>query len=133
LRAEIALLDRDFENLPTSRFRCREGRWCTARAWNGSRLVVMELRELVGAACDRADIVITPSRVSWTKCYSGAKLLSQDQLRRNGTVEIFFDPENIRQFRLQSALGDGERPWYVHRIYDWRRGEYLPAGDNAGE
>jgi hypothetical protein len=122
---EVATLKRDLENLPTGRFLCRRDRWCLARAGNGTRIIVMEIRDLVGAACDRADLVITPARLSWDNCQSGAKLVSAEALRRSGTVEIWLDPENIRQFRILSALGEGDRPWYVHRTYDWRSGEFV--------
>jgi competence protein ComEC len=124
-RAEVATLERDLEKLPNGRFLCRSERWCVARVGNGTRIIVVQMRELVGAACDRADLIITPARLSWDNCHSGAKLLSQDGLRRSGTVEIWLDPENIRQFSLLSALGEGDRPWYVHRTYDWRSGEFV--------
>jgi competence protein ComEC len=124
-RAEVATLERDLEKLPNGRFLCRNERWCVARVGNGTRIIVVQMRELVGAACDRADLIITPARLSWDNCHSGAKLLSQDGLRRSGTVEIWLDPENIRQFSLLSALGEGDRPWYVHRTYDWRSGEFV--------
>lgn len=124
-RTEVAVLERDLENLPTGRFLCRKERWCVARAGNGTRIIVMQIRELVGVACDRADLIITPARLSWDDCHSGAKLLSQEGVSRYGTVEIWLDPENIRQFRLLSALGEGDRPWYVHRTYDWRSGEFV--------
>jgi hypothetical protein len=125
-RTELAALKRDLENLPTGRFLCRDNRWCVARAGNGTRIIMMEIRDLVGAACDHGDLIITPARLSWDNCQSGAKLLSGDVLRRSGTVEIWFDPENSRRFRILSALGEGDRPWYVHRLYDWRRsGEFV--------
>lgn len=127
-RDEIARLARDLENLPTGRFLCRDKRWCVARAANGARIIVMQIRDLVGEACDRADLIITPARLSWDNCQSGAKLLSAETLRRSGTVEIWLDPENIRRFDVRSALGDGDRPWYLHRTYDWRSGEFSRAG-----
>lgn len=123
--AEVATLARDLQNLPTGRFLCRRDRWCLARAGNGTRIIVMEIRELVGPACDRGDLIITPARLSWDNCQSGAKLVAAEGLRRSGTVEIWLDPENIRQFRILSALGEGDRPWYVHRTYDWRSGEFI--------
>lgn len=124
-RNELAVFERDLEHLPTSRFLCREGRWCAARAWNGTRIVVMEIRDLVGDACDRADLIVTPARLSWDNCQSGAKLLSAETLRRSGTVEIWLDPEDIRRFRLLPALGESDRSWYVHRTYDWRSGQFI--------
>ena len=124
-QTELAVLDRDLKNMPTGRFLCRDDRWCVTRAGNGTRIIMMEIRDLVGAACDRADLIITPARLSWDNCHSGAKLLSADSLRRSGTMEIWLDPENIRQFRTASALGEGDRPWYVHRLYDWRSGEFI--------
>lgn len=123
-RHEITTFAADMAAPPTGRFRCREGRWCVARAWNGSRIVVMDIRELVGAACDCADLVVTPAAIKWRKCHSGATLLSATQLRRSGSVEIWLDPENIREFRVISGLGQSDRPWYVHRTYDWRSGTY---------
>lgn len=124
-RSELAVLDRDIENLPTSRFLCRDGRWCVGRAWNGTKIVVMDIRDLIGETCDRADLVVTSARLSWSECRSGAKLLSSGQLRRSGTVEIWFDPENNRKFRIVAGLGEGDRPWYAHRIYDWRSGQFV--------
>ena len=124
-RAELAALDRDLENPPTGRFLCRDHKWCVARAGHGTRIIIMEIGDLVGAACDRADLIVTPARLPWDNCQSGAKLLSAEELRRSGAVEIWFDPENIRQFRTASALGRGERPWYIHRLYDWRSGEFV--------
>lgn len=130
-RTELAALDRDLDSMPSGRFLCRTDRWCMARAWNGTRIIVMELRELVGPACDRADLIVTPARLPWDVCDSGAKLLSLEMLRRSGTVEIWLDPENIRQFRMVSGLGGGDRPWYVHRIYDWRSGDFVRGGTPA--
>ncbi|MCB1446247.1 MAG: ComEC/Rec2 family competence protein [Rhizobiaceae bacterium] len=132
-RAETALLDADLDSMPAGRFLCRVGRWCAARAWNGSRIIVMERRELVGRACDRADLVVTPARLRWRACRSGAMLLSAETLRRSGTMEIWLDPENIRQFRVISVLGDIDRPWYAHRTYDWRSGEFVGKGSQSTE
>lgn len=129
-REEIAALEHDLARLPSGRFRCRKDRWCVARGGNGTRIIVMEVRELVGAACDRGDMVITPARLSWNDCQSGAKLLSQQALRRSGTVEIWFVPDNIRHFRILSVLGRGGRPWYVHRTYDWRSGKFSQEGSH---
>lgn len=131
-RVEVALLEKDLESPPTGRFLCRNDRWCVARAGNGTRIIVMEIRELVGPACDRADLVITPARLSWDNCQSGAKLIAAEGLRRSGTVEIWLDPENIRRFRVLSALGEGNRSWYVHRLYDWRSGEFV-RGERRSE
>jgi ComEC/Rec2-related protein len=124
-RSELAVFDGDMENLPTSRFLCRDGRWCVGRAWNGTKIVVMDIRDLIGEACDRADLVLTSARLSWSECRSGAKLLSAGQLRRSGTVEIWFDPENNRKFRILAGLGESDRPWYAHRTYDWRSGQFV--------
>ena len=124
-RSELAAFEGDIAALPTSRFRCRDGRWCVARAWNGTKIIVMTVRDLVGAACDRADLLVTSVRVGWSECRSGAKLLSAEQLRRSGTVEIWFDPENNRKFRIVAGLGEGDRPWYAHRTYHWRSGQFV--------
>lgn len=126
-KTEMVALETDLRELAVNRFRCREGRWCIARAGNGARIIVMQLRDLVGAACDRADLVVSPAKLRWSECRSGAKLLSSEQLRRTGTVEIWFDPENNRKFRVVAGLGEGDRPWYAHRTYDWRSGRFIRA------
>jgi competence protein ComEC len=130
-QAEIDAFRADIVNPPTGRFRCREGGWCVGRGRSGTTIVVMNMRELVATACDHADLVITFARLKWSECRSGAKMLSGETLRRKGTVEIWFDPENNRQFRIMSGLGEGDRPWYTHRTYDWRSDQFQISPDQT--
>ena len=128
-QSELASLDSDLKALPGDRFVCRQGRWCATRLRNNGVLIMMELRELVGYACDRASVVVTPVGLNWSACRSGALLLSRPKLRRTGSIEVSIHPENIRVFRVSAGLGMDGRPWYIHRTYDWRSGEYLRTDD----
>jgi ComEC/Rec2-related protein len=123
-----ALLAADAASAPTGRFRCRDGLWCLARLENGSRIIVTPLPDLIAAACRHADLVISSRRTVSKSCASDALLLSAESLRRSGTVEIRLNPQNNRHFLKRTGLGDGDRPWYVHRMYDWRSGKYIMAG-----
>jgi hypothetical protein len=125
LKTAKRLLKADLKAAATGRFTCRKDLWCVARARNGARIVQTDVGGLAGAACDLADMVITPARLSWRQCHSGAALFTASTLRRTGTVEIRFDPLDLRQFRTISAFGIGGRPWYDHRVYDWRSGQFV--------
>jgi competence protein ComEC len=119
------LMKADLAAAGATRFTCRDGLWCIARARNGVTILQTEIGGLAGAACDMADIVITAARLKWAECRSGAKIFTGASLRRTGSVEIWFDPANSRKIRMISAFGIGDRSWYTHRLYDWRSGQYV--------
>ncbi|MBZ9792478.1 hypothetical protein K9B32_20550 [Rhizobium sp. 3T7] len=66
--------------------------WCTATHDSGYVLTIVENPVYFGAACDTADIVATPARL--TECRSGALLFTGETLRRSGTAEIRIDVEH---------------------------------------
>ncbi|MDB5552037.1 MAG: ComEC/Rec2-related protein [Rhizobium sp.] len=125
MTAARKLMKADLLTASASRFACRKGLWCIARARNGAVILQTEIAGLAGAACDMADIVITGARLRWSECRSGAKIFSATSLRRTGSVEIWFDPVNSRKLRVITAFGIGGRSWYSHRLYDWRSGQYI--------
>lgn len=91
-------------------------------------VVTLEDSRYLGAACDAADLVIAP-RVRIDQCRSGALLLSGATLRKTGALEIAF-PEGGRSLRDQrnwqivTSFDGSQRPWSVHRHYDWRLDRY---------
>ena len=118
MKADVAAAD-------PGRFTCRNGLWCVARIENGAVILQTEIGGLAGAACDMADIVVTAARLKWSECHSGAKLFSGSTLRRTGSVEIHLNPGDSRDFTIVTSFGIGARPWYDHRLYDWRSGQYV--------
>lgn len=132
---EIALGRKDIQRVlampQTDRFICRERHWCAAVLASGWKIVIAENGAYAGAACDLGDIVVTPARLKWPGCRSGALLLTGATLRRTGTVEIFLPgeeelPDNIR---LVTALDTAARPWDRHRLYDWRNDAFSEQTD----
>jgi len=132
---EIALGRKDIQRVlampQTDRFICRERHWCAAVLASGWKIVIAENGGYAGAACDLGDIVITPARLKWPGCRSGALLFTGETLRRTGTVEIFIPgedelPDNIR---LANALETAGRPWDRHRLYDWKNDAFSEQAD----
>jgi ComEC/Rec2-related protein len=105
----------------TDRFICRDRHWCAATLSSGWKIVIAENGGYTGMACDLADIVVTPARLKWDGCRSGALLFTGESLRRSGSVEIFLPAENEppENIRLVNALETAARPWDRHRLYDW--------------
>jgi competence protein ComEC len=111
------------------RFACVPKQWCAATARPGWRIVTVEDARFVGIACHEADIVVTPVRLSFPNCRSGAMLLSGQSLRRTGAVEIFAADrpaghQGKTAMRVVTALDQLQRPWARHRTYDWRTGQF---------
>jgi ComEC/Rec2-related protein len=121
------LMDDDLAQAPEGRFACRRGYWCVARMRNGLKLVTVEVAAFAAAACDFADIVVVSSRLKWTECRSGARLYTAETLRRTGSVELFVSEFPTAENSLTSvpSFTRLERPWLVHRTFDWRTGMYL--------
>src|SRR5690606_37026611 len=98
---------------------------------------------LIGAACDRADLVVVSIPVHMRNCRSGAILVTARSLRRSGSLAIAVGgsgPVDAApgpapagssarpNFRIRAALEGVIRPWTVQRYYDWRTGRYdLPG------
>lgn len=62
----------------------------------------------------------------FSKCRSGALLLSRDILRRLGSVEIDFADKREEGVAsgLRAAIAGTDRPWSQHRYYDWKSGRF---------
>lgn len=108
---------------------------CAITLKTGATLMTLERADLVGAACDLAEIVILSARTRLTSCRSGALLISETSLRASGSVEIAGLSDGADTFKLTPALAGPARPWTAHRLYDWRSGssssvhEFPDAGD----
>lgn len=135
-----------------SRFQCA-GRGVCAAVHRQARLLAIDKAELIGAACDRADLVIVAIPVYMRACRSGATLVTARGLRRSGALAITIgqQPPGVANvtaatrlaaaarsksgsvkprpvFKIDPALGGVIRPWTTQRYYDWRTRRYdLPA------
>jgi len=125
-KEEVALGRKDIVRVlampETDRFICRERHWCAATLSSGWKIVIAENGGYAGVACDLGDIVITPARLTWDGCRSGALLFTGETLRRTGTVEIYLplDDQLPEMIRMVNALDTSSRPWDRHRLYDWK-------------
>ncbi|WP_250956730.1 ComEC/Rec2 family competence protein [Rhizobium sp. CG5] len=125
----------------SGRFACIDKAWCVARTASGWRIAAVEHYAYVGMACDMADLVISAQRPSFTQCRSGARLITVETLRRTGSLELVLGDPPSRTFEQRAALTLSDRPWSVHRRYDWRTDAYLdvappyrprPVSDSGG-
>lgn len=123
-----AVLDRLIGTAEASRFACI-AHACAAKLKSGVRVVTVDRAELVGLACDRADIVVLAARTRLTACRSGASLFSQTSLRGSGAVEIFGLTGDRSDLAIRTSFEGAPRPWTAHRLYDWRTG--LAAAEHA--
>jgi len=105
-------------------FLCRKDVFCLGTTESGRRVAIVEDLALIGAACDRADIVITSRPIRMSACRSGAMLVTGRMLRQTGAVELYATEEENR-LAVLTAIGDATRPWTAHRSYDWRTGQFL--------
>ncbi|MDP3524330.1 MAG: ComEC/Rec2 family competence protein [Hoeflea sp.] len=134
-----------------SRFHCVSRGVCAA-LHNRARIIAIDTAALIGAACDRADLVVVAIPVHMRSCRSGAILVTARSLRTTGALAI-----RMGQGRFSSAGDDGSlpsgqdrlvppardqrlaarphfdidaalkgviRPWTIQRYYDWRSRSY---------
>ncbi|AKI00824.1 ComEC/Rec2-related protein [Hoeflea sp. IMCC20628] len=128
-----------------SRFHCA-GRGICAAMHHQARLIAINQAALIGAACDRADVVVVAIPVHMRTCRSGAVLVTSRSLRRSGamTLTILARPSAAAEdqsedlsgggrvgktmkrpeFRIRTALQGIVRPWTIQRYYDWRTRSY---------
>lgn len=104
-------------------FRCLKDVICLGITVSGQRVAVVTDLMVLGVACDRADIVITSRSIEMKKCRSGALLITGRMLRQTGALELSA-PSDGRTSQVATAIGHANRPWTVHRSYDWRRRSY---------
>ena len=102
-------------------FSCRRNTICLGTTPSGQRVAILDDLALIGAACDRADLVVTSRSIAMPACRSGAMLITGRMLRQTGAVELYAS-ENENHFGAVTSIGKVERPWTVHRGYDWRTG-----------
>ncbi|MCL6708729.1 ComEC family competence protein [Pseudomonas sp. R2.Fl] len=118
-------------DLPQGRFSCAGRLFCLGRLGETMIVATVEETALIGSACDIADLVVTPRRPAFRRCRSGALLVSAEDLRLTGALELWPEEGEERRFRVRTALGGALRPWHLHRRYDWRTDDYdrTPAAD----
>ncbi|WFU10482.1 ComEC/Rec2 family competence protein [Rhizobium sp. CB3090] len=102
-------------------FACQKGAWCVAMLENGEMLVTIEDAAYLAAACDTANIVVTPVRLRLDRCRSGAMLFTGATLRRTGAIEMNLSADKPA---ITTAFDNLTRPWSLHRAYDWRTGTF---------
>lgn len=125
-------------NAKPQRFHCL-GRGVCAAVHSGAKILAIDRPALIGAACDRADIVVVAIPVYMRNCRSGAEFVTARSLRRTGALSIvvkgnvsadgaaagFTRDNNARPvLMIETALGGVVRPWTVQRYYDWRTSSY---------
>lgn len=103
-------------------FTCRDRHWCVATTASGLTIAIALNGGYAGIACDLADIVVTPARLKWDTCRSGAELFSGETLRRSGSLEIYLTENDYAPptINVIGALEGKQRAWTMHRRYDWR-------------
>lgn len=118
-----------------SRFHCASRGICAAIHAN-TVIIAIDEAALIGAACDRADLVVVSIPVYLGACRSGATLVTSRSLRRTGSLAISIRKGNastsqtVRNnhapavLHIDTALQDVVRPWTVQRYYQWRTGAY---------
>lgn len=99
---------------------------CTIKLNNGATLMTLERPDLVGMACDRADIVVLSARTHMQECRSGALLISETSLRATGSLEVSGLDGDLNAIKVVPAYAGLPRPWTAHRLYDWRSGSTAP-------
>lgn len=117
-----------------SRFHCA-GRGLCAAVHKQLAIITIDEADLIGAACDRADLVIVAVPVYLSRCRSGATLITSRTLRRSGALAILVEeptlpylplsrpkpgPETRPDIEIRAALHGITRPWTIQRYYDWR-------------
>lgn len=117
-----AIFDRLIAQAETSRFICIS-QACALKLISGKTLMTVNRPELLGAACDRADLVVLAARTRQTYCRSGAALFSQTSLRATGSIEISGVASMPQGLAINTSFEGAARPWTAHRLYDWRTGE----------
>ncbi len=125
-------IGRALHESPKGRFGCATKQWCAMTTRQGWRVVAVEDARFIGAACDTADIVVTPAMLRFEACRTGAILISGKSLRRSGALEVYGEPDALAAgartpMRIVEAVAGSVRAWERHRSYDWRTGAFDEA------
>lgn len=118
------VMDKLSASIDASRFACIK-QACAIRLPNNRVLMAIDRHDLVGTACDRADIVVLAARTRLAVCRSGAPIFSQTSLRSTGAIEIFGLSGKTDQMTIRPSFENAPRPWTAHRLYDWRTASSL--------
>ena len=119
-----------------SRFYC-ESRGVCAAIHQKIKAIAINKAALIGAACDRADLVVLAIPVYMRACHSGATLVTSRTLRETGSLAIRMNPGRQHEtagadhprtttpgFVIDASLEGVIRPWTIQRYYDWRTRTY---------
>ncbi|MDR9782368.1 ComEC/Rec2 family competence protein [Rhizobium redzepovicii] len=109
----------------TNRFSCVKKAWCISRLSNGRVVSIIDNAAYLGPACDAADIVVTPVRLRFNSCRSGATLFTGETLRKTGSLELRFADTGLE---VATAFETLSRPWMRQRAYDWRSNSFTESG-----
>ncbi|MGZ2429421.1 ComEC/Rec2 family competence protein [Rhizobium redzepovicii] len=109
----------------TNRFSCVKKAWCISRLGNGRVVSIIDNAAYLGPACDAADIVVTPVRLRFNSCRSGATLFTGETLRKTGSLELRFADTGLE---VATAFETLSRPWMRQRAYDWRSNSFTESG-----
>jgi competence protein ComEC len=142
-----AALDADIAQARDDQFTCQRRAWCILALAGMAPVVTVEEPAFLGAACDRASIVIIAIPLRLESCRSGAVLYTARTLRRTGAIEIYLDQDRnfaagpgsaFADEQAGKAADDGnagfeavraidglQRPWRVNRAYDWRSRSFI--------
>ena len=100
-------------------FLCVAKKFCVGTSSSGATLALVEELSYLGAACDGADIVVTPVPIAMERCYSGALLITGRMLRQSGALTISLDTGDAPP-TVRPAVDSVRRAWTRHRAYNWR-------------
>ena len=121
-------------------FVCEAKAFCVAVSPSGWRIATLEDVAFLGTACDAADLVVAQAALQLENCRSGARLITARHLRRTGALEITSTEKGaiapLAEATTVAAVETLERPWSLHRRYDWRTGTYSQgnaAVNDSGE
>ncbi|OCW56571.1 ComEC/Rec2 family competence protein [Hoeflea olei] len=143
-----AMLDRLLAaaELTPSRFVCASRGICAA-VHRDIRIIAVDRADLIGAGCDRADLLVVAIPVHMRACRSGAKLVTSRTLRASGALairiqaaggtppgsalastaaEARYRPGPRPALATTAAVAGVIRPWTIQRYYDWRTRSYDP-------
>ena len=114
-------------------FVCAGRDWCMGRMANGLLIATFNNFAFQGSACRQADIVVAAARLREPRCGADeALLIDRETLRQRGALAIYVAKggqagaplASARNLTIVGAMDGQNRPWNMHRFYDWRKNSY---------